>query len=262
MRKPRHARNAYSAELLADRRKNQIGMAGRQIARVAETEAGSKRASGRKGPDRMRHLIAARNGVVPWRLPHENPLRERVRDVQAIADIESEDQERETGDRHPDSPARDGIGREKDAAEKQGRTKILLNVEEDERETDTSQDRNHILGARQVDPSRPSRTTEHRAADFPEQFPPARKEPCEEQRQQQTDRLNRLHRAQIDLRAAGAGTRTKEDQKHRQRQRNDERQIAQPHESSGAEVDERHGRHHRNACNRSFGEPHERQAVA
>ena len=137
-------KQACSAELLADRRKNQIRVAGRQIARVAEAEPGSKRSSGRKSPDRMRHLIAARYGVVPWRLPHANALRERVRDIQAIADIESEYQEREAGDRHPDSPARDGIGREKDAAEKQRRTKILLNVEEDERETDTGEDRNHV----------------------------------------------------------------------------------------------------------------------
>ena len=171
-------KHACSAELLADRRENQIGVAGRQIARVAQTEPGAKRSAGRQSPDRVRHLIAARNGVVPWRLPHAHALRERLRDMQAIADIEAEYQEREAGDRHPDPPARDGIGREKDAAEKQRRTQILLNVEEDERETDTGEDRHHVLGARQVDPSRPARPAEHRAADFPEQFPPARKEPA------------------------------------------------------------------------------------
>src|SRR5262249_45074421 len=156
--------------------------------------------------------IAARDGVVPWRLPHANALGERLRDVEAIAGIEPEDQDGEAGDCHPGPAARDDIGREKDTAEKQRRTEILLKEEEDERETDTGQDRKHVLGARQVDRSPPSRAAKHRAADFPEQFPAAREVAGEEQREQQTDRLNRLDRTQIDSRAAGAGTRAKEDQ--------------------------------------------------
>src|SRR5262249_45454159 len=146
---------ACCAELLSDRREDQIGVAGRQVTRIAETETGSKRAAGRKSPDRVGHLIAARNGVVPWRLPHANALGERLRDVQAVAGIEPEYEQGEAGDCHPDPAARDDIRREKDAAEKQRRTEILLKVEEDERETDTGQDRKYVLGARQVDPSRP-----------------------------------------------------------------------------------------------------------
>ena len=210
----------------------------------------------------MRHLIAAENCVVPRRLPHADALCERLRDVQVIAGIETENQQRQAGDRHPHAAARDDVRGEKDAAEKQGRTQIFLKKEEDERQAHAGEDRQDVLTARQVDPSRPSRIPERRAVELPEQFPSAGEEACEKQREQQTDRFNRLHRAQIDLRAARSRTGTEKDQQRRQRQRDDERQVTQLHEPRGAEVDERHGRHHHETDDRAFREADERQAVA
>src|SRR5262249_39511153 len=149
----------------------------------------------------------------------------RLRDLPAVAKIEPEYQKREASDRHPGTPARDDIGRQKYAAEEQCRAEILLKKEQDEREADAGGDRQYILDPRQVDPPRPSRTAPDRDADVPEHFPPARKESRQEQREQQTDRLDGLHRTEIDFCAAGARTGPEQNQQHRQRQRADERQI-------------------------------------
>ena len=179
-----------------------------------------------------------------------------------VADIEAEHEQQESGDRHPDAAARDGVDREKDAAQKQRRTEILLKEKEQERQADASEHRQHVFGARQVDPFRHRTSRMTCAAQRSQQLPAAGEVAGEKQRQQQPNRFDRLHRPQIDLRGAVPRTGAERDQQHRQRQRARQRKIAELGEPDPAEVDERDGRHHEKARERAFGEAHEQQAVA
>jgi hypothetical protein len=58
------------AELLADRRQHQVGVRFRNEARLAQADARAGDGAGRQAPQRVRHLIAAANRVIPRRQPH------------------------------------------------------------------------------------------------------------------------------------------------------------------------------------------------
>ena len=105
-------------------------------------------------PDGVRDLIAAGDRVVPRRLPHPHAIGERGGDLQAIAQVEAGGEESQAGDGHADAAARDRVHGEKDAAEKERGTEVLLKEEEHQRRGDADEDRKHVLASRQVDPRR------------------------------------------------------------------------------------------------------------
>jgi hypothetical protein len=59
------AKQPHESELFADRRQHEIGVAGGQVACVAEAEARTEQATARHAPDRLRDLIAAAHRVIP-----------------------------------------------------------------------------------------------------------------------------------------------------------------------------------------------------
>ena len=149
-RKPRHVIAAYStatasepdeAQLLADRGQREVGVAGRQIARLAQAESGAEDAAGGERPHRLRHLIAAADGVVPRRLPHRHAGGQRFGDVQPVADVEAGDQQRAAGRRRADAAARHRVERQEDARQHQRRPEILLQEEEEQRQPHAADDR-------------------------------------------------------------------------------------------------------------------------
>ena len=240
MRKPRHTTTANSSATTISPaapvsspigRQDQVGVAGWQIARVAQTQPGAERSAGRHGPHRVSDLVAARGRVVPRRQPHPDPLAQRRRYVQAVAQIEAGGQEQQPDDRHPDPAPRDRVHRQEHAAQEQRRAEVFLKEEEQQRGDHADDDRGHVVDTRQIDPGRQVQTSHGLSPHFAQQLPAAREIAGEEQRQQETNRLDRLQRSQVDLGGAAAGTVAEQDQKDRQRQRADQWKIAERHRS-------------------------------
>ena len=100
------------------------------------------------------------------------------------------------------------------------------------------------------------------AAHVPEQLPPAGEVSGEKQREQQTDRFDRLHRPEIDLARRSSRARAEQDQQYRQRQRADERQIAERQEPAAAKSTSDSPAISSQADDDAFREAHEQQAVA
>ena len=151
----------------------------------------------------------------------------------------------------------------KTRAEKERRTEVLLEEEEHQRGGHADEDGKDVLASRQIDPRGHSHVANGLAPNLPEQLPSPRKIPREEQRKEQTDRFDRLEGPEIDLGRAAAGSVSEEDQEHGERERGDQREVA--------ERDESHAPRHRRATTppsapgRSaidFRISHEEQAVA
>ena len=75
-------------------------------------------------------------------------------------------------------------------------------------------------------------------------------------------RFDRLERPEIDLGRAAARSASEENQEHRQRQRRDQRQVAERDESHRGDVDERQRRHQGEPEGDRFRIAHEQQVVA
>jgi hypothetical protein len=121
-----HNEQPDDAELLADGGQHEIGVARRQIAGVAEAEAGAKRTACRHGPNRLSDLISAGDRIVPGRLPHADALGKRVRDVQPVPDVEARGQQHEPRRGQANPAAGHGVHRQEHAGQQQRRAKILL----------------------------------------------------------------------------------------------------------------------------------------
>jgi hypothetical protein len=207
---------ARGAGFLADRCQDQVGVAGRQVARVAQTQPGAERAAGCHPPHRVGDLIAARGGVVPRRQPHADPFAERRRDVQAVSEIEAGGQEQQPDDRHPHPASGDRVHRQEHAAEEQRRAEVFLKEEEQQRGNHADDDRSDVVDTRQIDPGRQVQTSHGLPPHFAQQLPAAREIAGEEHRQEEPNRFDRLQRSQVDLGGAAAGTVAEQDEQDRQ----------------------------------------------
>ena len=241
---------------------DEVGMTGRQIPGIAQPEAGAERAARCHRPHRLRHLITAGRRVRPWRLPHQHALRERARDMQQVSEREAGDEQREPRKRHGQAGARDRIDREEDAAQQQRRSQILLHGKQRQRGGGAAGDRQDVLHPRHVHPRRQVDAANRAAAQPPQQFPPPREIPGEEEREQQADRLDRLHRPEIDLCAAASRAGSERDEQRAQPQRRRQRQVAELHERRAAEVGERARGHQSQAEHHTLRVADEQRDVA
>ena len=98
---------------------------------------------------RLRDLVAAARGVVPWRLPDADAVRERLGDLEPVADVEAGDEQSEPGD----GERQHGAGRrrtsQEDERQEERRSEIFLNEEKAERDADADQHRQQVFQARQ-----------------------------------------------------------------------------------------------------------------
>jgi hypothetical protein len=76
-----HRGHAQEAPLLAQRRKDQVGVRGRHQRRIAQARSRAPEAARGIGPQRLRQLIAAVDDVVPRRRPHGDALVNGVGDA-------------------------------------------------------------------------------------------------------------------------------------------------------------------------------------
>ena len=86
-----------------------------------------------------------------------------------------------------------------------------------------------------------------RFRDASEQLPSAREVPGEKEREQQSNAFDRLDGSEIDLGGAARWSGAEEEQDDRKRKRRKQRHIAELEERDGAEVDQRHRGHEREA---------------
>jgi hypothetical protein len=194
-------------------------------------------------------------------LPHLHARGQRRGNVQAIADVEPRREHGETGNRHRKAPPGHRVQEQEDARKKQRRAKIFLQEEERERGANSQDDGHNIVGSGNVEPCRQAASPKDAAFNLPEQLPAASEITCEKQRQEQPDRFHRLHRTKIHLCAARSGALAKQDQQHRQKQRAQQRNVAEPEKRGLVEIDERDRAHRAQPDEHTNGVPTEEQRV-
>ena len=159
MRRPRHATIAVKrdhhehtdrAEFLANRGQDQVGVAGGQIARVAEAQSRARRGAAGHGPCGVGELVAAAHGVVPGRLPHGDACSQRARNPELIPQVEARREEPHSHGRHADPRSRDGEHRQEHEREQQRGPKVAQQKKQRQRDADARQQRQDVVGARQV----------------------------------------------------------------------------------------------------------------
>ena len=202
-------------------------MASRQIARIAETKAGA---------EAYLRSPCAQIACATWSPPatalsqgdcHMRTRSASVARRQPVAHVKAGREQNQSGDRHAHAAARDGIDRQKDAAEEERGSEILLKEEEHQGRADADEDGKNVFDARQVDPRRQPDIANASLRTLPQQLPSTREVSGEEQREEQADGFNRLDRSEIDLRRAAAGPAAEENQERGQRQRRHQWQVAE-----------------------------------
>jgi hypothetical protein len=184
-------------------------------------------------------LIAAAHGVIPWRLPHVNACGKRCGNVERVANVEAADEQCKPEHGHAHPIARHRIRNEKDAGHEQCGPEILLEKEEHQRGAHSHENGQHVVHARHVQPARNPERPELHASHLPQHLPAPCEVAGEEQREQQPDRLDRLHGAEIDLRIATARPRPEQQEHHRECEREHQRNVAERQERGTADVHER-----------------------
>ena len=217
----RKCEDSDDADLFTNRGEDEIRVSGRQVARIAQPDAGPERPASRQCPNGLSDLIAARNRVVPGRLPHEDSLGERPRHPGEVSDEEAGDEQRQPDDRHHEPAAGHRVHRQKDTAQEQRWAEIFLDRKQRQRHRDAGENGQHVFAARDVHPRGQPNAANGSTADAADELPSPREIPGEKEHEEEADGLDRLHRAEIDFRAAAAGSAAEQDQQRTQIDRTD-----------------------------------------